>query len=561
MLGRSGYLQIVKGEDFGEYSQNNRLRLVSVVPERGLVSDRNGEVLAWNDPAFYLVLDKGVFVNSDFDLSLEKFLIFTGKENPREIIEKGVLDGKDLVVGIYYDWEEINEIFRQWSYLPLRIESVSLRSYKQVAGLAHVLGYTSNSSNGSYQDIEGKAGVEKSYNNLLGGEKGVEMIEVDSLNKIKSRGIQKHTTPGENINLTIDYKVQEKLYDIFSTVAEERGFQGGAGVILDVETGDVLAMVGFPEYESLVLSRGGPKELIQKFLEDSQKPFLNRPISGLYTPGSVVKPFVALAALNEGVINPDKQIFSSGSITIPNPYSPGEGSVFNDWKAHGWVDLKRALAVSSNVYFYSIGGGYEDIGGLGIKKIKEYMEIFGFGEKTGINLEGESESVIPCPELKDGIWRIGDTYNASIGQGDFLVTPLQMAQSTALLVNGGYLVEPNILLGKKGGKEKIKIDISEKYLKEVREGMRDAVVSGTASALSSLPVEIGAKTGTAQLGYTKQLVNSWVIGFWPNEKPKFVISVVLEKGSVKNLVGGVYVFRELISWMSKNTPEYLSQNM
>ncbi len=558
LLGRAGYLQIAKGQDFSEYSQNNRLRLVSVAPERGLIRDRNGEILVWNDPAFYLVLDKEVFVNRDFVPSLEEFFIFIGKDNPREIIEKSALDGRDLIVGTYYDWEEVNKIFRQWSYLPLKIESASLRAYKQTDGLAHVLGYTSHFSAGDYQDVSGKAGVEKSYDDVLRGEKGVGMIEVDSLNKIKSRGIQKYSTPGENINLTIDYRVQEKLYDIFSTLSKERGFQGGAGVIFDVETGDVLAMVGYPEYSPLVLSRGGSNNLIQKFIEDPQKPFLNRPISGLYAPGSIVKPFMALAALNEGIINADKEIFSSGSISIPNPYSPGKESIFYDWKSHGWVDLKKAIAVSSNVYFYSIGGGHEDISGLGINKIKEYMEIFGFNGKTGINLEGEKEGFVPDVDSKGGVWRIGDTYNVSIGQGDFLVTPMQMAQSVALLTNGGYVVDPKILLDDKESKKKIEIEIPEEYFKEVMEGMREVATTGTAKVLSSLPVEVAAKTGTAELGYDKQFVNSWVVGFWPYKKPKFAISVVLERGDATNLVGGVYVFLELINWMHENTPEYLT---
>lgn len=478
LVARAGYLQVAKGEGFATRAQNNHLRTSSIFADRGLIYDRNEELLAWNDT-----------------------------------------EG---------------------------------RSYKETSGSAHVLGYLGQ----FFEDVVGRAGIEKSFENILKGEKGQKVVEMDSLHEIKSESIQTFPVSGDNINLTIDSRVQNKLYEIFSSVSEDRGFMGAAGVLLDVNTGDILALVSYPEYDSQVLTRGGPAELIQEFQNDTRKPFLNRVISGLYAPGSIVKPFMALGALSEGVISPDKQIFSSGSISVPNPYFPGQESVFYDWKAHGWVDMKRALAVSSNVYFYTIGGGYDDIGGLGIKKIQEYMKLFGFGETTGISIEGEVKGIVPGPDTTDDIWRIGDTYHVSIGQGNFQVTPLQMASAVAIIANKGTRLEPNLILGK----EPVVLDnieISQKNFDVAREGMRMAVTEGTAHGLDGLPVNIAAKTGTAELGSQKSLVNSWIIGFWPYEDPRFAFGIVFEKGSSSNLIGGVFAMRQLVEWMFIHTPEYL----
>ncbi len=480
LLGRAGYLQVVKGASFAERALDNHLKIVSVPADRGLVYDRGGELLAWNDP-----------------------------------------EG---------------------------------RSYMNVPGLAHVLGYLGQSIEG----MVGRAGIEKSFENILKGVPGKKVVETDSLSEMKSESVQKFPVAGGNVFLTIDSRVEEEFYKILSGVAQDRGFTGAAGVIMDVHSGDILALVSYPEYNSQIMSRGGPADSIKEFQEDSGKPFLNRAISGLYAPGSIVKPFMALAALNEGVVSPEKQIFSSGSISIPNPYFPGEESVFLDWKAHGWVDMKKALAVSSDVYFYSIGGGYGDVGGLGIERIKKYMNIFGFGKETGIDMDGEASGVIPSPDLKDGIWRIGDTYNASIGQGDFQVTPLQMADAAATVANGGTRLKPNFILGTQP-EILSTVDIPKEYFDVVREGMREAATIGTASGLGDLPVHIAAKTGTAELGTQKSFVNSWIIGFWPYENPRFAISIVFEKGSASNLIGGVYATRQLLEWMLVHTPEYLTQ--
>jgi penicillin-binding protein 2 len=227
--------------------------------------------------------------------------------------------------------------------------------------------------------------------------------------------------------------------------------------------------------------------------------------------------------------------------------------------------MRKALAVSSDVYFYEIGGGFENISGLGIKKIEEYAKKFGFDSKTGIDLMNEAEGTVPNPEIKtksnpdDPVWRIGDTYNASIGQGYFHVTPVEMAVYAAALANGGKMIQPHLIRdNSENNSQAIRdLGIPQNYFRVVHEGMRMAVTEGTAAALNVPSVAIAAKTGTAEIGAAKKYVNSWVIGFWPYQNPKYAFTVVMEKGPYTNLVGAPFVMRQLIDWMSVNTPEYL----
>ena len=344
---------------------------------------------------------------------------------------------------------------------------------------------------------------------------------------------------------------------------------------MDVKTGELLAMTSYPEYDPGILSSGSDAKTIVSYFRDDRTPFLNRVISGLYVPGSVVKPIFALAALNESIITPEKQILSKGHISIPNPFFPGKLSVFRDWRVHGYVDMKRALAVSSDVYFYTIGGGYEDQNGLGIYKLGEYARMFGLGSTTELNLDNEGIGNIPTPEWKaenfDGDkWRIGDTYISSIGQYGFLVTPIQMVRVAAALATDGKIIKPSALLKTlPEGSDNLNqasytgefktIDISNEMFEVVKSGMRRGVTDsdGTARALNIPEVTVAAKTGTAELGVSKKLVNSWSIGFFPYENPRFAFAIVMEKGSRENTVGANLVMRNLLIWMAGNTPEYI----
>lgn len=493
-------LQIVNGELYTSISENNRLHYSIIFADRGVIYDRNNTELVWN------------IRNSEDDFSRRKYI-----EKP---------------------------------------------------GLSHTLGYVGHplkDSQGVYYQDEfiAKDGVEKIYNEVLNGKQGLKIIETNALMQVQSESVILAPENGENITLSIDADVQSKLYEFIKARALEAPFLGGAGVIMDVNTGEILSMTSYPEYDSQTLSNGYSEDDIKKYINDTNNPFLNRVVSGLYTPGSTVKPYLALAALNEKLIEPETQILSTGSISIPNPYFKDKKSVFMDWKAHGLVNMREAIAVSSNVYFYEIGGGYKEQKGLGIDNIEKYMRMFGFGEKSGIYPQytlPEESGVIPNPNWKKenfngDVWRIGDTYHTAIGQYGFQVTPLQEVRAVAAIANDGILLTPTLLKGDQVSSKRI--PVQKKYFAIVKEGMRLAVTEGTGKGLNIPQVKVAAKTGTAELGTTKSFINSLVIGFFPYENPKYAFAVIMEKGKAENTVGALFVIRQLLEWMAVNTPEYL----
>ncbi len=495
---RLGYLQIQKGQAYLDRSQNNTLEKQIIFSDRGIIYDRNKVELAWNKKA------------------------------------------PDLPTAI--------------------------RTYLS-PGFSHLLGYVSypmqdKSGNFWQSEFIGKDGLEKQYNQQLKGTNGSKIVEIDARKVIHSENIVNAPVRGADLVTTIDSRIQKELYTLIKNLSTSNSFSGGAGVMMDINNGEVLTSVSFPEYDSEILSLGKDSKKIQGYLSDKRKVFLDRTISGLYTPGSIVKPFFAIGALTEGVIDPYKKILSTGSISIPNPYFPNQKTVFKDWRAQGWVDMRQALAVSSDVYFYEIGGGYQDQKGLGIVNIEKYAELFGIGEKTGVDLPDEKGGVIPSPEWKiknfnGEAWRVGDTYHTVIGQYGFQVTPLEMTRAVSAIANYGTLVTPHYILGDKT-KESMtsKIDLKKENFDVVHEGMRQSVLTGTSVAINVPYVEVASKTGTAQVGLSKSKVNSWIIGFFPYENPKYAFTIMMESGPSSGSVGASSIMRQLLDWMSINTPQY-----
>ncbi len=503
-VGRLWYLQVTKADEYRTLSENNRLDHSVIFAERGVVFDRNGVELVWN------------------------------------------------IAGASDEFSE--------------------RAYDNRSGVSHVLGYIQyplKDSSGNFYKKEsvGRAGVEKTLGELLDGENGLTIVETDARGEQKSKSVIQPSRNGKNVTLSVDVEVQNALYGFIENLAHDVGFVGGAGVLMDVENGELLSLVSFPEYSSQAVV-DAEKSALQRYQKDSRKPFLNRAVAGLYTPGSIIKPFIALGALEEKVITPEKKIISTGSIVVPHPYFEGVNSVFTDWKAHGAVDMRDALAVSSNVYFYEIGGGFtsetgREQKGLGIANIEKYVRLFGFGEQTGIQLRPEAEGTIPSPTWKketfeDGVWRLGDTYHTAIGQYGFQVTPVQAVRAVAAIANYGKLLVPTLVNDDTVSFDKIAIQ--KEYFNIVHEGMRQAVTDGTGKGLYIPQVKVAAKTGTAELGSKKQFVNSWVVGFFPYEKPRFAFVVIMERGPQNNTIGGLYVMRQLLEWMSVHTPEYLESS-
>ena len=441
----------------------------------------------------------------------------------------------------------------------------SVRSYAPFRGIAHVVGYAkppAKDSGGNYfrEHSIGIDGAEAAFDGTLAGENGLKLTETDAVGKVVSEATLLPPKHGEREVLSIDAEVTEGFYDALASVARESRFVGAAGVVMDVETGEVLAMVSYPEFSLATLADGADREAISAYVDSPTRPFLDRATQGLYAPGSIVKPVVAAGALALGVISPEKEILSTGSMSVPNPYDPSRPSIFKDWRANGWTDAREAIAVSSDIYFYQVGGGFEGQRGMGIANLGKYLRLFGFGEVTGLLGFAESAGNIPSPEWKaatfpeDPTWRLGDTYNTAIGQYGTQVTPLQAARAAAGLATG-ELVVPTLIAS--STTKKTPIPVPEKDIQVAREGMRMGVREGIATAVNKTYVAVAAKTGTAQVGARNEYMNSWMIGFFPYEKPRYAFAVVLDRAPAGTLVGASAAMSRFFDWMSVNAPEYL----
>ncbi|MEN9920535.1 MAG: hypothetical protein RL538_428 [Candidatus Parcubacteria bacterium] len=493
-------LQVVKGEEYRSISENNRVDKVHIIAERGVVYDRNGEMIVWN-----------------------------------EVDESGEYD-------------------------------FPIRAYTDRLGIGQVLGYVSypkKDDKGFFfrTDYLGRSGVELAYDDVLKGGNGNKVVEVDALGHIVSEYEINHPESGAELHLSIDAELSEAMYQIIASSSERAGFRSGAAAIMDVKTGELLALTSFPTYDPEVMADGDDIAKINEYNNDERLPFLNKIVGGAYTPGSIVKPFVAYKALEEGIISPEKVIVSTGRLVVPNPYNPSNPSYFNDWRAHGAMTMREAIAFSSNVYFYIIGGGFGDQPGLGITKLAENYRRFGMGELTGINLAQEQAGVVPDPAWKketfDDDWRLGDTYFTSIGQYGFQATPIQMLRAYAALANGGTLLTPHVEKGVAAeGKD---IGLNQAYLQIIHEGMRKTVImdGGTARGLERKDVAVASKSGTAEVGAGNAYVNSWSAGFWPYEEPRFAYILMMDHAPRSNALGAGRIMGEIMEWMSVNRPEYL----
>ncbi len=459
-----------------------------------------------------------------------------------------------------------------------RIEENTVRDYKQGTTFAHLIGYTgkinqeelSTFKNYSISDYIGKTGLEKFYENELRGNPGRILIEKDVMGKKRKETQVALPESGESLVLYLDSDLQKKIEESLSRILGSVNGKAGVGIAMDPKTGGILSLVSLPTFNNNLFSQRGSIEDLQKIFNNSRQPLFNRAVSGGYMTGSTIKPLIASAALQENIIDPEKDINCKGVISIPNPYDPEITHDFHDWTVHGITDLRKAIAVSCDVYFWTIGGGYKDIKGLGVSKIKKYLELFGWGKKTNIDLPGEIDGFIPDPEWKknnfqneaEKIWYQGDTYNLSIGQGFLSATPLQVVSSFAAIANGGKLYQPQMVQKIVDSQKNVIKEIEPKIIREnfidqknlqiVREGMRAGVTYGSSVTLNSLPVKAAAKTGTAQTP-KDNVYHNWVTVFAPYDDPQIVLTIMLED------VPGVQaaalpVAKEVLEWYfaSKN---------
>lgn len=423
-----------------------------------------------------------------------------------------------------------------------------------VPSLSQVIGYVSypkKDSNGVYYDTseKGVTALEAKYNALLTGENGERLTETDAVGTIRSEGVVIPAKSGQTLELSVDANLQKLFAAAISSIASDKGFIAGAGVIMDVHTGAVRALVSYPSYDANVMASGGPAAVIDAYNNNPGHPFLDHAVQGVYAPGSIVKPLVASGALTDGIITPSTVIDDPGSLSLPDPYHPGKTFIYKGWKALGPVDVRKAIAWSSDVFFYEVGGGYQSQKGLGIDRLDYWYRQFGLGTTTAIDLPGEAAGNIPSPEWKQKVfdeqWYLGDTYFTAIGQYSMQVTPVQMVRAIAAVANGGTLFTPTLIANQVPSSTHVAADPSA--LEVVRQGMRQGVTSALAQAINLPYVSVAAKTGTAQTGTKNQYDNSWVVGFFPYDHPQYAFSVVLERGPQGQGEQAVNVMQQLFT--------------
>lgn len=572
-LGRVLYLNINRGEFYAQRAFGNANREIILPAARGDILDRFGKSLVKNEPVFSIFLNANLFIKRSADgqtvllKSLSEILNPTESgERVEDIISSASLEDSSLIAldrGLTTE-EVIN--LKSLSDPAIIIQDDYRRSYIYGPETAHLLGYTGLGERN--REIEGKSGLEAYYNHALRGRDGkfIEGRDVRGA-KLYDR-YEEWPTSGATVETTIDIDFQEYFYQRMREGLEALDRDSGAAMALNPQTGEVLALISFPGYDNNVFTTPGKNIERHRLLTSRAKPLFNRAVSGVYSPGSIFKPIMALAALNEGVVDPLSSVFSSGVLEVPNPFDVSKPSKFLDWKAHGWVNLYSALARSSNIYFYVIGGGhrdYKDLKPLGVARIETYFRRFGFDSPTGIDFPGEARGALYGPsdrERQGRIWRVGDTYNISIGQGDLSLVPLRLVSFVGGIGAGGKVRRPFIMREIKNHKgESLEraapvdiLDFSDMAtaIAEVQKGLRAAVESseGTAHKLSDLPLTVAGKTGSAQiLGNTK--INAFFVGYAPAENPEIAILVLVEDAKEGSL-NTIPIAKDVLRWYYEN---------
>jgi penicillin-binding protein 2 len=566
LIGRLTYLQVWRHDYYAELSQGNRVRLDPIPASRGLIFDRNGTVMADNEPAYQLELIREQVPNLNDTLKRLTALGLIDRDDledtRRMIFSRRTFDS--VPVRLRLTDEEIGRFaVHRYQFPGVDLATRQTRHYPYGQLAVHALGYVSAIS---VQDLEhidrvtyagtaliGKLGIESAYERALHGKNGYREILVNA----QGRSVQREGAfaadlhsqapiAGDDLMLSIDLRTQQAAED---ALADHRG----AVVAIDPSNGDVLALVSKPGFDPAAFARGLSRSEYAHLSEDIDKPLFNRALRGTYPSGSTIKPVIALAGLTYHVVDPNRQEFCSGVFHLP-----GSSHLYREGKGgkHGYVDLERAIARSCDVYFYGLAAT------IGAEHIADFMTPFGYGQLTGIDISGEKPGLLPSPEWKrkafkrpqDQIWFPGETVNFGVGQGYLLVTPLQLAHVASVLAERGKSFRPRLVTGVRDLEGNVKpmaaaqlpsIDgIATDAWDLVLRGMMGAATYGTAAAISKgASYTIAGKTGTAQVftvGQNEKYVeknvaerlrdHAWFIAFAPAQAPRIAIAVLVENG-------------------------------
>ncbi len=591
VVGRLAYIQIIKEKSYQVRALANAGQQTVLKAPRGIIYDRYGQVLVTNKPSFGLSLNLSELLKNrqslDSDLQkINSIVPFDVESAKSEILSV------DLERQAYFQLIPDVTLAQVIELKKLDLKSIVInnsysRQYVDGPVFSHILGYTglvtqkdlNNNSDLSLNDEIGKAGLESEYDAQLRGQNGIAISYQD----VKGNSLETKTISdpvgGDSINTSIDADLQKYFYQAMKDQLSSLGRTSGAGLVMVPSTGEILSMVSLPSFDN--------NSLTGSLFTDKNRPTFNRAIAGVYSPGSTIKPLVAFGALEEKIIDPLKKILSIGYIEIPNPFFPDKPSRFVDWRPQGWVDMRAALARSSNVYFYEVGGGFSDKSansmfgggsqiGLGIERLQEYWKKFFLDQKTGIDLPGETNGVLPdivAKEQRTGEpWRIGDTYNVAIGQGDLRITPIELLRYISTIPDRGKIPTPfvvqnitdsqNNVVYKTQPRFNLIAANADDYFNTIEQGMLDGVRKdyGTSNTLVGIPMTIAAKTGSAQI-QNNQKTNAFFVGYNIPDKNKIVSNpnvpqqiavLVLIEDAKEGSLNAVPVAKKVFEWYYEN---------
>ena len=584
LLLRAFYLQIVRHEHFSQRAESNRIALVPLAPNRGLILDRHDTILAENFSAY--TLEIVVAQTPDLEKTLadlgELVEITPGQIRRFRRLLAESHEFETVPLKNRLSDEEVAILAANRYRLPgVEVKARLFRNYRAGPGMAHVVGYVGRINDKDLERLRqeerltnykgtvhiGKVGLEQSYEKLLHGRTGFEQMETDSSGRAVRMLSRVPPLPGHDLRLHLDMGLQAVAEHAFGD------YLGGL-VALDPNTGGVLAMVSRPGFDPNLFVDGIDPETWKSLNESPERPMVNRVLRGIYPPGSTIKPLMALAGLELGLRKAGDSIVDQGYFSLPN-----SSHRFRDWKpeGHGVVDLRKSISQSCDTYYYELAVD------MGIKRMHDYLAQFGLGEETGIDLEGESSGLLPSPAWKQRRWNKpwypGETVIAGIGQGYHLTTPLQLATATAMLANGGRRVEPRLVEAVRDPRTRewqplppvvrSEVAITPEHLGVVREGMMDVMRPGGTAAASAVGAAYGiaGKTGTAQVVGIKQGArydakrlarhhrdHALFIAYAPAENPVIAIAVMVENGGSGSGTAAPIARKVLDRYLTGKTP-------
>ena len=542
LIGRMFYLQIIKGSTYRRQAEGNRTRYTRILAPRGIIYDCNGEELANNKPGVMVSLVRQTGAYKEETLERLSQLLNIPVAEIKETIRLSGGSSEPIRLVRNASPEVVDKVEENLRYLPgVMLEVQPVRNYPNKQLAVHALGYVGEISDyeieqGAYSDLKagdiiGKFGLENYYDSYLRGEDGSYREEVDVAGRVVQIMDKVEPKPGQGLVLTIDAKLQRVAEEAVDRQLRAIGARGAAVVAIDPNNGEVKALVSRPGFDPNWFVNGISEKNWKYLNTDPFHPMTDKVIAGEYPPGSTFKIVTGSAALEEKKVTPDELIYDSGRHWLIDMRNAGG-------EALGYINFKRALAASDNVYFYEMGNR------VGIEALDKYAREFGFGQTTGIDLHGEAQGLIATPEYKkkvfDEEWYLGDTFNTAIGQGFTLATPIQVAEMLSAVATDGKRYKPHLvskILNDDGSvaktfepEEEGRLPISESTLKLIQEGLEAVTESGgTASFLKSLPVPVAGKTGTAENPHG--LEHGWFIAYAPTTRTQMVVVCIVEQGS------------------------------